>query len=243
VRRLLIILAGAVLLVLGMAVPAHAVTTIVPRVSGELPAGSTACTDWVLSSEGVYLRARADNVPATFTTRMSTTLGGPETTIFSQTTREVQTPQLPGNDYPTLRVLVTPPTPGTYFLRNCVTASQGSAYRYIINTEGNGPGQADVGSHQATLTPGGRLCGDWLPGPAIGLGDGVARLTGTANTPVRFSITATDTDYAFLGEVFGTTGTDVAPTYVAPSYISSLSACVTNTSTTVATVAFELSAT
>ena len=232
--RLLIILAGAAMVALGTAAPAGAANPYM------LPAGSTACTDWVHSANGAYIRGRADNVPATFTTRMSTSVGGPETTIFTQTTREVQI-QIPGNDYPTLRVLVQPPTPGTYFFRNCVNASQGSDYAFRLAVERNGAGQSDVGPHQATLGPGGRHCGDWLAGPSIGISDGVGRLVGTSTAPVAFSLTATDVDYGHLGDVFIRTGTAIDEVYASPPHISSLSACVTNTSTVFATVSFELS--
>lgn len=233
-RRVLVILAGAALLALGLAAPAHAANPYM------LPAGSTACTDWVRSSAGAYIRGRADHVPATFTTRMSTSVGGPETTIFTQVAREVQI-HYPGNDYPTYRLLITPPTPGTYFFRNCVTASHGSDYRFKLAVEGNGSGaQSDVGPHQATLGPGGRHCGDWLPGPSIGLGDGPGRLTGTASVPVTFSFTATDDGYGDMGPVHSVVGTTVNEVFAPGPNISSLSACVTNTSNTMATVAFEL---
>jgi hypothetical protein len=233
-RRLLIVLAGVVLLLLGLAVPAGASGD-----SGTLPAGSTACTDRVLSSSGAFIRGRADNVPATFTTRISTTPGGPETTIFTQVTREVAI-HFPGNDYPTYRLLITPPTPGTYYFRNCVTATHGSDYRFRLAVEGNGQFDSDIGPHTATLAPGGRHCGDWLSGPSIGLGDGAARLIGSASAPVTFSLSATDSDYGFLGDVFLVTGAAVNEVYLPPSYISSTSACATNTSNTTVTVSFEL---
>lgn len=233
-RNLLVILAGAAMLTLGLAGPAAAAN------NDMLPAGSTACTDRVQSSAGAYIRGRADNAPATFTMRMSTTPGGQETTIFTQVTREVRI-QIPGNEYPTFRVLVAPPAPGTYYFRNCVTASNGADYRFSLSVEGNGAGQSDVGPHETVLGPGGRHCGDWLPGPASGLGNGVARLVGTSTVPVAFSLTATDTDYAFLGAVFTRTAATVDEVYASGPDISSLSACVTNTSAMFATVSFELS--
>jgi hypothetical protein len=235
VRRPLLILAAAAILSLALAVPAGALAGNPDM----LPAGSTACTDWVRTSGGAYLSGRADYNPGTFTTRMSTGPGGPETTIHTTVTREVSV-RLPGNPYPTYRVLVTPPSPGTFYLRNCVAANNGPVYRFDLRVEGNGPGLADVGPHQATLGPGGRHCGDFVEGPSIGLDDGVARLAGSASAPVTFFLTATDSDYAFVGGVFSVTGTAVDRVYVPDANISSLSACVTNSGTTTASVSFEL---
>jgi hypothetical protein len=234
VRKLFVILAGALLVALGSTAPAAAANVDM------LPAGSTACTDRVHSSAGAFIRGRADNVPATFTMRMASTAAGPETTIFTQVAREVQI-QVPGNDYPTYRVLVQPPSPGTYYFRACVTASHGSDYRFKLAADINGPGQSDVGPHEAVLGPGGRHCGDWLAGPASGLGNGLARLTGTSTVPVAFSLNAFDADYGHLGDIFARTGTAVDEVYVSGAHISSLSACVINTSASFATVSFELS--
>lgn len=236
-HRPLLILTGVVIMSFAMAVPASALGGNPDM----LPAGSTACTDWVRSGGGAYLSGRADYNPGTFTTRMSTSVGGPETTIFTTVTREVSIQQ-PGNSYPTYRVLVTPPNSGTVFLRNCVTASNGPVYRFNLDVEPNGPGGlTDVGPHQATLGPGGRHCGDFVEGPSIGRDDGVARLVGSSTAPVTFFLTATDADYAFIGGVFSVTGTAVDRVYVPDANISSLRACVTNSGTTTASVSFELS--
>jgi hypothetical protein len=206
-----------------------------------LPAGSTACTNWVQSSNGAYLQGRTNYQLATFTTRISTSIGGPETTIFSALTREVQV-HYPGNDYPTYNVLIQPPTAGTYFIRNCVTASSGPVYVFKLRIKGNGPGLADVGPHQATLGPGGRHCGDWVEGPSIGLDDGATRLVAGSNVPVLFYLSATDDSYGYAGPVFTVTGTGIDQVYVPAANISSLSGCVENTSSTTATVSFELTA-
>jgi hypothetical protein len=196
-----------------------------------LPAGSLACTDWVQSSQGAYLRGFADYNPATFTTRMASTPGGPETTIFTSVTHDI-----PYN------VLVTMPGGGTQYLRNCVEATSGPVYRYSIRIQGAGAGRSDVGPHQALLGPGGRHCGDYVEGPTVGLDDGVTRLTASSNIPVRFYLTATNEDYAFVGAVLGVTGTSIDQVYVPPANFSSISACAENTSSTTATVSFEISA-
>jgi hypothetical protein len=236
--RALLTLTGVVIAGLVMTAPAGALGGNPDM----LPAGSTACTDWVRTAKGAYLSGYADYNPATFTTRMSTSPGGQETTIFRSVTREVSI-HFPGNDYPTYRVLVTPPTSGTFFLRNCVTASNGPVYRFELGVQGNDPGGlADVGPHQATLGPGGRHCGDFVEGPSIGRDDGVARLVGSATAPVTFSITATDADYGFVGAVFSVTGTGVDRVFVPGADISSLRACVTNSGTATASASFELTA-
>ncbi len=195
-----------------------------------LPAGSRACTDWVQSDQGAYLRGRADYNRATFTTRMASTPGGPETTIFTAVTGDVP------------NTVVTKPGDGTRYLRNCVEATNGPVYRYSIRIQGVGAGAADVGPHHAVLGPGGRHCGDYVEGPTVGLGDGVTRLVAGSNVPVHFYLTATNEDYAFVGRVFGVAGTSVDRTYVPPANVSSISACVENTSSTTATVSFEISA-
>lgn len=140
-------------------------------------------------------------------------------------------------------MLVTPPTSGTFFLRNCVIASNGPVYRFELGVQGNdAAGLADVGPHQATLGPGGRHCGDFVEGPSIGRDDGVARFVGSASAPVTFSITATNADYGFVGAVFSVTGTGVDRVFVPGADISSLRACVTNTGTAMASASFELTA-
>jgi hypothetical protein len=203
-----------------------------------LPAGGYACTQWVQSSSGSYIRGMTNFPRATFTTRMSTTLGGPETVVFSAVTREVSV-HLPGNVYPTYNVLVTPPSPGTYFLRNCVEATHGALYWFRLRIEGN-PASPALGPMQARLGPGGRHCGFSLNGPSIGLGDDAARLTATSTTPVRFSVTGMDEDYASIGPIFSATGTSVDHVHVAAANVSAMGACAENTTNTTAVVSFTL---
>jgi hypothetical protein len=203
-----------------------------------LPAGSYACTPWVQSSNGSYIRGMTNHNRATFTTRISTTLGGPETVIFTAVTREIAV-QLPGNVYPTYNVLVTPPTAGTYFLRNCVEATHGALYWFRLRIE-TSPGSPALGPMQARLGPGGRHCGFSLNGPSIGLGDDAARLTATSTVPVRFSITGMDEDYASLGPIFGVTAASVDHVHVAAANVSAMGACAENTSDSTAVVSFTL---
>jgi hypothetical protein len=220
-----------------------AVTTPAAALGGNpdmLPAGSTACTDWVRSSGGAYLIGYADFNPGTFTTRMSTSVGGPETTLFTTVTNVVKIHH-PGNDYPTERILVKPPTSGTFLLRNCVSANHGPVYRFGLGIAPNGPADTDVGPHQATLGPGGRHCGDFVAGPADGTSRGTARLVASASAPVTFSLIATNAEYAFRGTVFQTTGTAVDHVFQADADTSTLRACVTNSGTARASASFEMS--
>jgi hypothetical protein len=203
-----------------------------------LPAGSYACTQWVQSSSGSFIRGMTNYNKATFTTRMSTTLGGPETVIFTSVTREVSV-RLPGNVYPTYQVLVTPPTSGTYFLRNCVEATHGALYWFRLRNEAASPSPA-LGPMQAQLGPGGRHCGFNLNGPSIGLGDDAARLSAASTVPVRFSVTGMDEDYASIGPIFSVTSTSVDHVHVAAANVSAMGACAENTSNTTAVVSFSL---
>jgi hypothetical protein len=205
-----------------------------------LPAGGHACTQWVQTSGGNFIRGMTNYPKATFTTRMSTTLGGPETVIFTAVTREISV-HYPGNVYPTYDILVTPPTPGTYFLRNCVAATHGALYWFRLSNRTASSPSATVGPMQARLGPGGRHCGFSLNGPSIGLGDDAARLTATSTVPVRFSVTGMDEDYASIGPIFSVTATSVDHVHVAAANVSAMGACAENTSTATADVSFHLS--
>jgi hypothetical protein len=203
-----------------------------------LPAGSYACTQWVQASAS-YIRGMTNYPRATFTTRMSATLGGPETVIFTAVTREISV-QLPGNVYPTYDILVTPPTPGTYFLRNCVEATHGALYWFRLRNQAASSPSIGLGPLQARLGPGGRHCGFALNGPSIGLGDDAARLTATSTVPVRFSVTGMDEDYGSMGPILSVTATSVDHVHVAAANVSGMGACAENTSTATADVSFHL---
>jgi hypothetical protein len=223
--------AAGVLLATGAAGPANALLGN----PDALPAGSIACTDWVRSSQGATIRGYADYNQATFTTRVSSTPGGPETVLFRSVTRQI-TPEFSG-------VLVTPASGGSHYLRNCLEATGGPVYRYQLTiTSSDRSGLADVGPHQATLGPGGYHCGDYVEGPSVGRDDGVARLTGTATAPVRFDIVGTNEDWGYIGPVFSVTATGVDQVFVPQANVSSLKVCVTNTSSGTATAEFELTA-
>jgi hypothetical protein len=204
-----------------------------------LPAGSLACTQWVQSSGGNYIRGMTNYHRATFTTRMSTAVGGPETVIFTAVTPEISV-MLPGNRYPTYEILVTPPTPGTFFLRNCVEATHGALYWFRLSNRPATNPSAILGPMQARLGPGGRHCGFSLNGPSIGLGDDAARLTASSTVPVRFSVTGMDQDYGAMGPIFSVTATAVDHVHVAAENVSAMGACAENTSNQVADVSFHL---
>jgi hypothetical protein len=171
---------------------------------------------------------------------MSTTLGGPETVIFTAVTREISV-KLPGNVYPTYDILVTPPTPGTYFLRNCVEATNGALYWFRLQIRSATSPSIGLGPLQARLGPGGRHCGFSLNGPSIGLGDDAARITGSSTEPVRFTITGMNEDYASIGPIYAVTATSVDHVHVAAPNVSAMGACVENTSNATADVSVHLS--
>jgi hypothetical protein len=206
-----------------------------------LPSGSWACTDWVQSSQGVTIRGIADYNPATFTTRMASSVGGPETTVDSAVAKGELQIQEPGKEYPTYNIPVNPRPGVTAFFRNCIEATSGPQYRFGLTIGANQNAVIDLGPHEARLGPGGKHCGDWVAGPWDGAG-GNARIAGNANVPVRFYLMGTDGEsYASRGSVFQVTGSAVNVVYVADPRLSDLRACVENTSTATATVSFELS--
>jgi hypothetical protein len=191
---------------------------------GALQPGSTVCTDWLRSDGGgVYLRGyAAGSGTYTWTMRMSKTPGGPETEIFRAVARE-------------LTRNVVPPTAGTFFYRNClnVGSQQATGYRLTLS-----PGIRSVnpvggiGPHTATLAPGSVACGEFAMGPA--------RLTGSSDRTVYWSLRGTDLDYAFLGDIFAVTGAAVDQRFDLGPWLFSMDACATNTAPVTATVSFEL---
>jgi hypothetical protein len=133
------------------------------------------------------------------------------------------------------------PAAGTFFLRNCVEATNGPLYWFRLQVESAVRPSIGHGPLQARLGPGGRHCGFSVDGPTIGLGDGAARLTATSTVPVRFSIIGMNEDYASLGPVFSVTATSVDRVFTPASNVSETSACAENTSNAVAVVSFSLS--
>jgi hypothetical protein len=191
---------------------------------GALQPGSTVCTDWLRSDGGgVYLLGyAAGSGTYTWTMRMSKTPGGPETEIF----RAVAT-ELTRN--------VVPPATGTFFFRNCLNVSkrQAAGYRLTVTAGIRSVNPVyGIGPHMAQLTPGSVACGEFAMGPA--------RLRGSSNQTVQWSLRGTSMDYASIGEIFSVTGATVDQVFDPGPSVFSMDACATNTASATATVSFEL---
>jgi hypothetical protein len=124
---------------------------------GRLPVSSTACTDQLRSTTGVYTTGFASNDArvATWTVSVSTTQAGPESTILQVVQREP----------PKLVV----PSPGPLYYRTCLTNTSTSTAYYRLHISPNAPiaeADAGLGAHLASLAPGGVACGEFAVGQA-----------------------------------------------------------------------------
>lgn len=192
---------------------------------GALQPGSTVCTDWLRSDGGgVYLLGyAAGSGTYTWTMRMSKTPGGgSETEIFRAVTTN-------------LTRNVVPPATGRFFYRNCLNVSnqQAAGYRLVVSA---GIGSVNpvygIGPHTAQLTRGSMACGEFAMGPA--------RLSGSSNRTVQWSVRGTDLDYAFMGPIFSVTGATVFQALDLGPSLFSMDACAANPASGTATVSFEL---
>jgi hypothetical protein len=205
----------ATVAVSSMSSPAVAAT------GGNLQPGDVSCTDWLRTDGGgVYLRGYAGGSGVyTWTLRASSTPGGAETEILKITTREVMQQ-------------VTQPA-GRLFYRSCLSVAGKPAIFYRL---GVSPGVRAVnpvyaiGSHTATLAPGGFACGEFAMGPVF--------FRGSADRAFRWSVRGDDFDYAGIGEIFSVAGSSVDQLIDLPSWVFSVDACATNTSSANATVSF-----
>jgi hypothetical protein len=212
-----VVLASAGLLVTGS--PADAAK------ASNLPAGSTVCTDYAQSGNGMWISGFDGGSSRTWVLLRTTTPGGPETEVFRSTSGEF-------SGY------VGIGQPGTYLYRGCVTVhSDGAIVRLNI-----GPmppyvdASWDIGPSTAILGPGGKYCDD------VSLGDR-ARIVGTASVPVQWYFNGFNEDYALVSNAWVgpvTASIDQVNTSTRKP-VAELSACVSNVSSTPATVSFELS--
>ena len=187
-----------------------------------LRTGDVFCTDQTRSDTGVRFLGHVTNGSATASIRTSTSAGGAETVVWTQSAANIDF-----NKYFY--------GPAGTFYRGCVTVTA-----HTINTWGRsmilglGAGSiSDIGPHTATLAPGSRACGDD--------GEGAVRLVGTAPAGVTWYVTASDLDYAFVGTVFSTTGSSVDTVFVAGPDLTLLKMCVYNSSAQTLTASYELS--
>jgi hypothetical protein len=123
--------------------------------------------------------------------------------------------------------------PGTYY-RGCVTISAHTVNiwgKSAIMGLGSSAG-GDIGPHTATLSPGGRPCGDSGMGPVW--------LTGTATTGVTWYINVSDQDYAFVGRCSPPAEHQWTPNSSPDLELTVLEVCVHNSSQQTITAAYEL---
>jgi hypothetical protein len=221
VRRSIVVVMGLLMAVTGLvaASPAGAAK------GGPLPAGSKICTDYTQSGNGVWLSAFDGGTSRTWTLLRSTTPGGAETEVWRSTGGEVSAYKGQGQ-------------PGTFFYRGCVTVhSNGSFVRLNV---GPMPPYIDVswdiGPSTATLGPGGKFCDDAAWGDR-------ARIVGNANVPVQWYFHGFNEDYASVSNAWtGPVATSINQVNTSTRKpVVELVGCVTNVSSTWATVSFELS--
>jgi hypothetical protein len=203
---------------------------------GNVPAGSTLCTDTLRSGNGVWFYGhvydpRTMGETGSWTVLRSTALGGPETEILRATDDELPTHYLDRGQI------------GTFYYRACVVVQGGTSDSRSGVALRLGPWpqplvdvQYDIGPSTATLGPGAKYCDD------VALGDR-ARVVGSASVPVQWYFNGINEDYAsvtnaWVGPV--TTSIDQVNDSTRKPVVE-LSACVTNVSSTPATVSFELS--
>jgi hypothetical protein len=206
---------GSVLALAG-ATPANAAG------GSNLPPGSTICTDQTRSDRGIYLYGFAlasSTSPPIWSVRTSTTAGGPEKEILRLPTEE-----------PTSTNLTWP---DTLFYRVCVTATSTTArgVKIRVNPPPAGNPQFGIGPHTATLGAGGRFCGE--------IAGTQARLVGTSTVPVQWTVPVQDGDGRRVRTLDLGTSTTVDRVLTA-GQDEFFSACVENTSTSTATLSFDL---
>ena len=191
--------------------------------AANLKVGDTVCTGQT-SAANVRLYGSILNGAGTASIRVATSVGGPETVVWSTT----------GSNGTNLHFdkKLTATAPGQFF-RGCVgitaqTINTWTKFGLLINTT-----ESEVGQRTATLAPGSRYCGDNGMGPV--------RMRGTASASVTWTINAFDNDYGFVGTVFSVGGASVDQVFTPGPDLSLLEMCVINTSNQTITASFDLS--
>lgn len=190
-----------------------------------VPPGAVVCTDRGQSETGVWAYGHATyRAPVTWTIRASKTPDGPEVELVRRTQWELKT------------VTTNAPEPGVHYYRACLSNTTSGQVHYQMQL---GPqGQLVFprsGPHTAVLSAGGRACGDVLSGWLAPVG----RLTGTADTAVRFGVRVGNGDGDLLREEPLETTTNI-DRILTPPATESYEVCVTNTSRNDATVSWDL---
>jgi hypothetical protein len=204
---------SAGLVLLGLASMAHAD-------NGVLLAGNSVCSQQVQST-ALYFVGGTTTAKVTWTAFMSTAATGPAKQLFQAVFES-------GDQFD-----ISPSTPGTYFFHVCITNTSTKTVNYDLWVAGKDGAVAPlVGPNTATLGPQATACAEFT----ISL----ANRIGKSTEPVLWYMEEYDGCGNLLGDGNTITTTDINDT-VAPgpgAYESEL--CVTNTSTSTATVSFQL---
>ena len=212
---------GAVLLTGGAAQAAN---------GGGVPPGGVVCTDRARSDAGVWAYGNASlKAPVTWTVRWSSTAGGAEVELLRRTAWELQT------------VTVVAPVPGGYY-RACLTntASGPVTYRLSFGPRPGADQAFGIGPHTAVLGANGRACGEWIAGWETP----VARLVGTSDVPVHFSVRVANGDGEVLREDILAPPTTAIDRVLTPAATESYEVCVRvpySPSPPTATISWEVS--
>jgi hypothetical protein len=219
-KKRLVAAAGALTLgsalVLTAAAPANAAD------GGNLTPGSVVCTDLTRSDRGIsfygFALASASSPPV-WSVRTSATAGGPEKEVLRLPSEEPISTNLTW--------------PGTLFYRVCVTPTSVAArsVKVRVNAPPAGNPRFGIGPHTATLGAGGRVCGEVSASPA--------RLVGASTVPVHWTVPVMDGDGARVRTL--DLGTSAAiDRVVTVGQDEFFTTCVQNTSTSTATLSFDL---
>jgi hypothetical protein len=184
-----------------------------------LKTGDTVCGPQFQTTSG-RMYGSIVNGTGTATIRVASTLGGPETVVFSQTGINLNVNQT-----------VTAP-PGSY-MRGCIKITAHTINTWTkVSLFASGTFTQASPFEAVSLSPGARFCGD--------SGIGTVRLLGSANAPVTWTLNGLDNDYAFVGTVFSVAGSTVDTTYTSGPDLADLEMCVVNTSQQTVTATFDL---
>jgi hypothetical protein len=192
--------------------------------NGYLPAGSGVCSQQVQAT-GVYFSGGVAPIPgpATWTVQEQSTPTGPATQIYTAT---LQT---------SAGITVMPPVAGTYYFRVCVTNPGTKPMYYSYDVAGpHGAVAPLTGANTAVLAPQGGACAQFATGPAQRLG--------ASNVPVLWYMQQFDGCGDNLGSNQTVTAASVNDTVQlnASEGAFEMELCVSNTSTSTATLTFQL---
>lgn len=213
--------AGAIgaVIVLGTALTLSGATAAQAVTTSNLPPGSVICTDKIRSDKGIAFYGFVRSASALWTVRAGSTADGTDSPILQLTSAQ------PSTTYASW--------PGTFYYRLCVTQTQpvtaAGRWNHFAQPGANAAGT--FGPYTATLGSGGYFCG-----PST---SSAARIAGTSNLPVRWTVDVENGDGDFLRTVDLGTSTSLDQ-LLTPGDNEYLNACIRNTSSTPATLSLDL---